>query len=106
MSCSVVVLHGLNDNHREAWIPDKSENSTWLKHFLSKAIPMARSLAFVYDISSNSGFTRGEVNSTVKDDAQNLLKCLRELREARDMRPIVFICHNIGGLIIKEVCTP
>ncbi|KAH8648214.1 hypothetical protein BGZ60DRAFT_553049, partial [Tricladium varicosporioides] len=73
-------------------------NKLWLKDFLPNDIPNARVLLFGYN--ANVGFKRSIAG--VREQADNLLFLLRQKRRLSPERPIIFICHSLGGLIVKR----
>ncbi|KAK7431277.1 hypothetical protein QQZ08_002048 [Neonectria magnoliae] len=97
----LVAVHGLNhsntDFHAEkTWTA--SNNSMWLKDFLSKTLPEARVLLFGYN--ANVAFQTSIAG--VREQAENLLNRLKGKRKNAMERPIIFICHSLGGLIVKR----
>lgn len=97
----VVAVHGLMGDPFETW---KHENGKfWLRDFLAKDLPFARIMAYGYD--SAVAFSKGWRN--VEDTARSLLVQLSAERatsgfEGRNGRPVVFICHSLGGVIVKK----
>ena len=97
----VVAVHGILGDAFETW---KHENGkSWLKGFLEKDLPSARIMTFGYD--SAVAFSKGV--GTIEDNARYLLNQLSAERAASgsqgsDGRPIVFICHSLGGIIVKK----
>ena len=97
----VVAVHGIMGDPFETW---KHENGKiWLKDFLAKDLPFARIMTFGYD--SAVAFSKGVGN--IEDNARSLLNQLSAERatsgpEGRIGRPIVFICHSLGGIIVKK----
>ncbi|KAJ9157629.1 hypothetical protein NKR23_g352 [Pleurostoma richardsiae] len=103
----VVAVHGLNpfdsgSNAFSTWTATKDkEERNWLIHeaFLPKLVPTARIMMFSYN--SNAVFSAS--SGTVNDHARNLLEQLRQKRRKEDPnRPIIFICHSLGGLLVKR----
>ncbi|KAI2633761.1 hypothetical protein GGS26DRAFT_554645 [Hypomontagnella submonticulosa] len=96
----IVVVHGLNpvdkQSHAEAtWT---SGDKLWLRDFLPKRAPNARILLFGY----NSNVAFQTATAGVREQAENLLNRLKEARTTEPNRPLMFICHSLGGLIVKR----
>lgn len=86
----------------EAWV-DPETGTLWLRDFLLEAIPVARVLTFGYDASPHS-FHGANCANTIQKHAHTLVASLQADRsiEGCDHRPIIFICHGLGGLIVKK----
>ncbi|KAK4118487.1 WD40 repeat-like protein [Parathielavia appendiculata] len=97
----VVAVHGLNfmgdPNHaQETWTKG---GKLWLKDFLPAYLPKpARVMLFAY----NSSPAFGASALRLDDHARNLLQWLSLERGDVPERPIVFICHSLGGLVVKQ----
>jgi hypothetical protein len=85
-----------------AWTDPKSR-ILWLRDLLPKAIPVARVLTFGYDASAAS-FYRAGCADTIQKHAHNLIAFLQADRslEGCDQRPIIFVCHGLGGILVKK----
>lgn len=100
-SVDLVAVHGLNpgkENHGErAWTKNQV---LWLSDpkFLPKALPNARVLLYAY----NSEVTFNTTTSGVSDVARDLLNRLKVARRGTTDRPIVFLCHSLGGIVVKK----
>ncbi|KAI9774757.1 MAG: hypothetical protein M1839_001624 [Geoglossum umbratile] len=98
---SIVAVHGLNptnkDCHAEMTWTAFNQNM-WLKDFLPKKLPTARILLFGYN--SNVAFQTSIAG--VREQAENLLNRLNGKRRDAMDRPILFICHSLGGLVVKR----
>ncbi|KXH30114.1 ankyrin repeat protein [Colletotrichum simmondsii] len=97
----IVAIHGLNGHREETWT-DSETGLQWLSDpsCLPKDMPTARVLTFGYN--SKTYFSRSE--SDIPDFASDLLWALKTQRtsEEEQQRPIVFICHSLGGLVFKQ----
>ncbi|KAI0380774.1 hypothetical protein F5Y04DRAFT_256678 [Hypomontagnella monticulosa] len=98
-----IAIHGLNpknsSNHAEkTWT---SRNGVkWLedKRFLPAEFPKARVLLFGY----NSSVAIESSPAGVREQVNNLLNHLERVRSSDLNRPLVFMCHSLGGLIAKR----
>ena len=99
-SVDVIAVHGLQGHPFATWTHD--DGNLWLKDDLPGDVPSARILSFGYD--SNIAFSRSVV--TVEDIASQLLNDLYNEREKDEAiaakRPIVFVCHSLGGIVVKK----
>jgi len=100
---SIVAVHGLNptdkENHAEkTWTADNKK--LWLRDFLPESLPNARILLFGY----NSNVAIKSSTAGVLEQAVNLLNRLKSRRKDVPLqRPIIFIAHSLGGLVVKRV---
>ncbi|KAI1157492.1 hypothetical protein F5B18DRAFT_644862 [Nemania serpens] len=99
----VVAVHGLNGDCRGSWTSNGPEGSVlWLDDLLPKKIPTARIMTFGYnaDVVGNTSV------AGIRDNARKLLESIRDEREddqeTDPHRPIVFVGHSLGGIIIKQ----
>jgi alpha-beta hydrolase superfamily lysophospholipase len=53
--------------------------------------------------SYNDGLSVNDEDTLFTKHADRLLRLLMEKRKDDPTRPLVFICHDVGGLIVKEV---
>ncbi|KAI1807579.1 TPR-like protein [Daldinia bambusicola] len=97
----IVAVHGLNfmnepDHAQATW---KEGNSLWLKDFLPVELTKpVRILLFSY----NSSPALGASAMRLDGHAKILLQWLELERREVPQRPLVFICHSLGGLVVKE----
>ncbi|KAF2279455.1 uncharacterized protein EI97DRAFT_492076 [Westerdykella ornata] len=91
----VVAIHGLNGDAYTTW---QHENGTlWLRDLLPDALPGSRVFTYGYPselFCSNS-------LATLRDYSLNLLISLTSVSKGKQ-RPIIFICHSLGGIVCKQ----
>ncbi|KAI1376310.1 hypothetical protein F4677DRAFT_445568 [Hypoxylon crocopeplum] len=99
-SVDIVAVHGLNPLHEKlhAEATWTAGGKLWLKDFLPKRVPGARIMLFGY----NSNVAFQTPSSGVREQAKNLLNLLEEARSTDPNRPLIFICHSLGGIIVKR----
>lgn len=93
----------MNEDRIEAWT-DTETGILWLRDFLPEVIPVARVLTFGYDASASSFYSAG-CAETIQKHAHTLAASLQADRsiEGCDHRPIIFVCHGLGGILVKKV---
>lgn len=96
----VVAVHGLQGDAYKTWEHDNG--SLWLRDFLPADIPSARIMTFGYD--STVAFSKSVAK--IEDKALELLNHLSAKRSpvapGGPSKPIVFICHSLGGIVVKK----
>ncbi|KIM82088.1 hypothetical protein PILCRDRAFT_484446 [Piloderma croceum F 1598] len=96
---SIVAVHGLDGEPNKTWTDPKTK-AFWIKDFLPQDVPDARILNFGYNASAAFGNTTAEVIDHAKDLLSSLLDKREEEMERR--RPLIFIAHSLGGIIVKQ----
>jgi hypothetical protein len=120
MGSSIVFVHGLRGHRTQTWTKD---GVCWPKDLLPKeeALSHVRVLSFGYDAGVVSLTRRASLN-TLFDHSINLLNELARVRARgavrslpfqaarptlksflQQDRPLIFIAHSLGGLIVKDV---
>ncbi|ERF72769.1 hypothetical protein EPUS_09197 [Endocarpon pusillum Z07020] len=98
----IVAIHGLNPInkafHAEAtWTANNGK--MWLQDFLPTRLPDARIFLFGY----NSNVAIETSTAGVNEQAENMLNRLSfERKNVPSQRPIIFIAHSLGGIIVKR----
>ena len=99
----IVFVHGLNprglENHgRQTWTA--SNGVFWPEHLLCHELPTARILLFSY----NSSIRSSAADAHLSGHATNLCDRLKNvrLREEELRRPLIFVAHSLGGLLVKH----
>lgn len=75
----------------------------WPRHLLPKVMPTARIMTWGYDVRIDS-LLRGTSTASVFHHAGMLLSDLEMARRDDDAtgRPIIFIAHSLGGIVVKD----
>lgn len=77
----------------------EAQGSHWPRDFLPRDCPQSRIMVWGYDSRITKGYAPSNKNN-IFAHAKDLLHSLRRERTTR--RPIVFLAHSLGGLIVKE----
>ncbi|OCL03087.1 hypothetical protein AOQ84DRAFT_271434, partial [Glonium stellatum] len=96
----VVFVHGLTGGSIKNWTRD---GVCWPRDLLSDKIHhCARIMTWGYDSASYSA------PDGLSLQAGTLLKGLETMRQTRveKKRPIVFVCHSLGGIVVKQANCP
>lgn len=126
MNDSIITVHGIRDDYRTAWT-DKN-GQWWVRTQLFGALA-TRQLDYSYEIDEqetifepNGIFTHAQkLIEQLSADREGLPEVSysgyprKPLRESRFLtssnqtevdRPILWLCHDIGGIIAKQVTEP
>jgi len=105
---SVVAVHGLGGDPYRSWIGIRASQKgsprvdvDWLKDLLPEFAPRCRILSFGYQ----SRYMKNAPKRDISNCAEELLHALQNNRAASkaNKRPLIFICHSLGGIVVKEV---
>jgi hypothetical protein len=76
----------------------------WPRDLLPKTIPDAKVFTYGYDTHLRHKIFGRAVNKlTVYDLAKDFLVAIEAGRRDDPSRPILFVCHSLGGVIVKEM---
>ncbi|KAE8419575.1 hypothetical protein BDV36DRAFT_134697 [Aspergillus pseudocaelatus] len=101
----VFAIHGLGSNPKSAW-RGYSQNGTevyWLRDLLPNVDGMGE--ARVTMINHQTSYLEDAAVMEFEDHAKRLLDDIERVRQTRELRcrPIIFIAHSFGGLLLKQV---
>lgn len=97
--CSIIFVHGCTGDREKTWT--SQGEVLWPQDLLSKDVPTARILTWGYDAELvfsrpiNMPYTG---RSLVRD-----IEVWREDTVTPAERPIIFVAHSIGGLVVEQV---
>jgi len=123
-SLDIVLIHGIQGHPKDTWTfensnePEKgflpffkkknkssanSNRNFWPRDDLPRDLPESRVLTYGYD-SHVTKFCGAELNlNTITDHAESFLNSLVRERKDCPTRPLLFLVHSLGGLILKSV---
>ncbi|RDW91132.1 hypothetical protein BP5796_02297 [Coleophoma crateriformis] len=100
----IVAVHGLNPTNSEyhaeqTWTSHVSKK-LWLRDFLPQQQTLAKARVLLFGYNANVAFNTSTAG--VSEQASNLLNRLDLKREGINDRPILFVCHSLGGIVVKH----
>ena len=78
----------------------------WPSDLLPSSFPDAAVWVYGYDSHVTHFFKDPTEHNNIVTLGRNLLQDLAACREDNPERPLLFICHSLGGIVLKEVCLP
>jgi len=99
----LVFIHGLNGSPDSTWTADNSK-LFWPKTLLPEELAEenVRILTFGYDADVAGRGGDGVSKDRIHNHAEHLLATLSANRRRARERPIIFVAHSLGGLIVKR----
>ncbi|KAI1091145.1 hypothetical protein F5B19DRAFT_285669 [Rostrohypoxylon terebratum] len=96
-------IRKFNPFHSSHPTNDTVPTNYWPRDLVPITIPDARILTYGYDTHVRH-WTGSPINrSTVYDMAWDLLVVLESMRRTEPLRPVLFVAHSLGGIMIKEM---
>ncbi|KAG8813448.1 hypothetical protein FRC19_002411 [Serendipita sp. 401] len=94
----IIAIHGLDGHREQSWTAENEK--LWLKDFLPNDLPNARILSYGYDADTRSFIQTS--SKTISHHAEDFVERLSQLRRMHPRRPIIFLAHSLGGIILKR----
>ncbi|KAI5847028.1 hypothetical protein DFP73DRAFT_592874 [Morchella snyderi] len=98
----IVAVHGLGGHRKKTW-QHKKTKFCWLEELGKDSCLGGTARVFTFGYDASVVFTRSTARITTIAD--NLLEAMRRIREGDQLavnRPIIFVCHSLGGIIVKK----
>ena len=95
---NVVFVHGLGGHAYETWRRARTDASLWPR-WLAEDVPGLAVHTLAYEAPPSNWLGTA---MPLQDRAVNVLENLFGSESLRD-GPVVFVCHSLGGLIVKQV---
>lgn len=96
----IIAIHGLNGHPLKSFT-SLSTGCCWIKDFLPHDLPRCRIFTFGYE-SSLFGSSAAASHANFYDISRNLCESLLLELGDKPTRPLVFVAHSIGGLVVKR----
>ncbi|KAK8005485.1 hypothetical protein PG990_011522 [Apiospora arundinis] len=80
-----------------------SRSVFWPRDLLPATVPDARVMTYGYDTHIRHRLGPEGSQSTVYDISWDFLVALEASRRSEPTRPIIFIAHSLGGIVVKEM---
>ncbi|KAI1172101.1 hypothetical protein F4777DRAFT_590802 [Nemania sp. FL0916] len=74
----------------------------WPRDLLPGVIPHSRVLTFGYDTNIRHSFNGPISQNRLSDHAKDFLAALQDCRRHHSRRPLIFVAHSLGGLLVKD----
>ncbi|KAK1989533.1 hypothetical protein LZ30DRAFT_576096 [Colletotrichum cereale] len=95
----VVAIHGLNGHFLRTWT-DEETDINWLAEFIPRIMPASRVMSFSYNSTLQFSKSTSDLFVFADQLLENVLAKRGSLEEQG--RPLIFICHSLGGLVFKQ----
>ncbi|RPB14008.1 hypothetical protein P167DRAFT_534622 [Morchella conica CCBAS932] len=100
----IIAVHGLGGHAFRSWTfrgpGSNGAGAMWLRDFLPDEISQSRIMTYGY----NSDILDTDSVAGIRAYGLSLLNIINDMRTTskEKKRPIIFICHSLGGIVVKE----
>ncbi|OAL45498.1 hypothetical protein IQ07DRAFT_661604 [Pyrenochaeta sp. DS3sAY3a] len=102
----ILAIHGIGAHPDDTWCKNVSKTTepewvNWLEkdNMLPDVVPNARIMRYGYE---SQWFGGGAIRQNASTVAKRMLLSLKRLRKETPSRPLVFIAHCFGGLVVLK----
>ncbi|KAK0724579.1 hypothetical protein B0H67DRAFT_108687 [Lasiosphaeris hirsuta] len=96
----IIVVHGLRGGANKTWRHPHT-GVVWFQHLLPdllRSLQADNARIWTFGYPASLAFQ----TSTIDSFAQNLLVSVNNVRRDRQNRNIIWVCHSLGGIIVKK----
>ncbi|CEJ87104.1 hypothetical protein VHEMI04303 [[Torrubiella] hemipterigena] len=97
-SVDIIAVSGLGGHAFGSW-KSRAKHDMWLRDFLPEAVPTSRIFIYGYDTKLPGSLS----DASILELSRRLLESVKSTRASAKNRPIIFIGHSLGNLVIKQV---
>ncbi|KAJ0426152.1 hypothetical protein BJY00DRAFT_323622 [Aspergillus carlsbadensis] len=100
----IVFVHGLNGHPHRTWTSTRT-GAFWPVDLLPEVLEQSRVRILTYGYNANvTSFTDGASKDRILNHSETLAAQLAANRTIKHCseRPIIFVCHSLGGLVVKR----
>jgi hypothetical protein len=98
---SIVLVAGLGGHYLGTW--EASDRTVWPKDLLPQYISNIRVLSFQYNTTLRGTTSKAKIHDHALELLNQLdLDRLEGSDESAAVRPIIFVGHSLGGMLIKK----
>ncbi|RDW87769.1 hypothetical protein BP5796_03463 [Coleophoma crateriformis] len=103
IAADIIFVHGLGGHAIHSW-RSRTSSEFWIVDFLPQDVKHARIMTYGYDTTLDIGGKQHHGKKSINSLAKSMLEeiCTMRYDEATQKRPIIFMGHSLGGLVIKE----
>ena len=98
IKCDIVFVHGLGGDGNLTWCHEGLQKNYW-PNWISEEFNDCNVWSYTYRATPAKFF--GE-SSLLSSSSRDLLAKL-EINSIGSNRPVIFVCHSLGGLVTKKV---
>jgi pimeloyl-ACP methyl ester carboxylesterase len=102
ITCSIIAVHGLGGHWQKTWAAENGK--MWLRDFLPTQLSAVNVKAAFWSYGYNADVALSAAVTNLDDEAEMLLDRIKgERGRPEEMaRPIIFIAHSLGGILVKK----
>ena len=99
----IVAVHGLGGDWENTWTADNGK--LWLRDFLPDQLREVKCEPRIFSYGYDASTVFSKSVADIEDAATGLLNslALERISKVEERRPLIFIAHSLGGIVVKKV---